>query len=131
MEYASIYKNGKVDRFFLKLDSEKEFEFIQPYFISTSIDKPRSGRIYEMDCLFSGSVWSGRQGHGYGYSASADVYGQLISIIEKLHKDRLTEQDRAALSKINTHNDKQIFPVDLLDNLSKYNDAEMAKKYGY
>lgn len=131
MEYASIYKNGKVDRFFLKLDDEKEFAFIQPYFISTKIDAPRTGRIYEMDCLFSGSVFSGRQGHGFGYSASADVYGQLVAIIEKLHKARLTEQDRAALDKINTHENKLIFPVDLLDNLRKYNDAELAKKYGW
>lgn len=131
MEYTSIYKNGKVDRFFLKLDDPKEFSLLQPYFLSTKIDSPRCGRILEMDCLFSGSVWSGRQSHGYGYSASADVYGQLIAIIEKLHKGRLTDQDRAALNKINTHNDKQTFPVELLDNLSKYNDAEMAKKYGW
>ena len=131
MEYASIYKNGKVDRFFLKLDDPKEFDFIQPYFISTSYEKPRSGRIYGMDCLFSGIVWSGRQGHGYGYSSSADVYGELIAIIEKLHKGRLTDQDRAELDKINTHNDKQTFSAELLDNLSKYNDAAMAKKYGW
>lgn len=131
MEYASIYKSGKVDRFFLKVDDPKEFAFIQPYFLSTKIDNPRSGRILEMDCLFSGAVWSGRQSHGYGYAASADVYGQLIAIIEKLHKGRLTDQDRAALDKINTHESRQVFPDELLDNLSKYNDTAMAEKYGW
>lgn len=131
MEYTSIYKNGKVDRFFLKLDNEKEFEFIQPYFISTTMEKPRSGRIYEMDCLFSGLVWSGRQGHGYGYSASADVYGQLVHIIETLHKKRLTDQDRAELAGINTHNNNQVFPAELLEHLAKYNSAAMAEKYGW
>lgn len=131
MEYASIYKNGKPDRFFIKLDNIKEWAFIQPYFIATNIDHTRHGDILEMDCLFSSSVWQGRQRHGYGYSASADVYGELIRIIEKIHKKRLTDSDRETLREINTHNEKQTFPEEFLENLGNYNHEALKEKYGY
>lgn len=129
MKYASIYKNGKPERFFLHADTPEEFNFIQPYFLATSIDHPRHGSILEMDCLFSGSVWTGRQRHGYGYSPSADVYGELIHIIEEVHADRLTAEDRAELREINTHDDALALSPALLQHLREYNDAAIMEKY--
>lgn len=129
MEFTTIYHNGKPQRFFIKVDDIKEWAFIQPYFLVTDIDHPRHGNILEMNCLFSSSVWQGRQRHGYGYSCSADVYGELISIITKLHKKRLTEQDKNELRKINTHEEKQTFSAELLEHLSDYNSSALAEKY--
>lgn len=131
MEFTAIYKNGKVQNFYIKTDNPKEFSFIHPYFIVTTMDKTRHGSILEMDCLFSGTVWYGRQTHGYGYSCSADVYGELIRIIEKTHKKRLTDFDREELHKINTHDNRIELPFDLLDNLRKYNEEELAIKYNF
>lgn len=120
--YQSIYKNGKPEYFFLKVDDLKEFQaFIRPYFIVTTIDKPRKYSIKSMNCLFSCSVWSGKQYHGYGYSSSADVFNSLIEIIKTLHKKRLTPQDLQELSAINAHDDKIELSQSLIDNLIKYN----------
>lgn len=129
MEFTTIYHNGKPQRFFIKVDTPREFAVIQPYFISTNIDHPRHGRILEMSCLFSSSVWQGRQIHGYGYSPSADVYGELIRIITELHKHRLTEQDKNELQRINTHEDKQTFSAELLEHLSQYNSIALDEMY--
>ena len=120
--YNSIYKNGKPDYFFLKVDSLQEFQaFIRPYFIVTTMDKPRKYAIKSMDCLFSCQVWSGKQSHGYGYSSSADIFNSLIQIIKTLHKKRLTEQDVQELDAINTHDEKIELSQLLIDNLIKYN----------
>lgn len=129
MQFTTIYHNGKPQRFFIKVDNLKEYAFIQPYFIVTTIDRTRIGSILEMNCLFSSSVWQGRQTHGYGYSCSADVYGTLIDIINKLHKDRLTEADKDELKKINTHDEHLVLSSELLENLSKYNSAALEEKY--
>ena len=131
MEFTTIYKNGKPERFFIKVDNINEYAFLQPYFLATDIDHTRHGSILEMDCLFPSSVWQGRQRHGYGYSASADVYGELIRIIEKIHKNRLTVADREELHKINTHDAKLILSENLLTNLSNYNSEELNKKYNW
>jgi hypothetical protein len=128
MEFNTIYKNGKPERFFIKIDNPKEFAFIQPYFLITSINHTRHGRILEMNCLFSSSVWQGRQQHGYGYSCSADVYGELITIIEKLHKKRLTNEDRDELHEINTHGERLTLSENLLDHLSAYNTEELMNR---
>jgi hypothetical protein len=129
MEYTSIYKNGKPERFFIKADDPKEWAFLQPYFLATNIDKKRHGNILEMNCLFSGSVWQGRQRHGYGYCAAADVYYELITIINKIHKKRLTASDREELRKINTHEEKLALSPQLLENLSRYNDEHFKIKF--
>lgn len=131
MEFTTIYRNGKPERFFIKVSDIKEYAFIQPYFLATSIDHARHGSILEMECLFSGSVWQGRQRHGYGYSCSADVYGELIRIIKKIHKSRLTPSDRETLSKINTHDSDLTLPENFLENLKEYNSVAMAEKYGW
>lgn len=129
MQFTTIYHNGKPQRFFIKVDTSKEYAFIQPYFIVTTIDRTRIGSILEMNCLFSSSVWQGRQTHGYGYSCSADVYGTLIDIINKVHKDRLTEADKDELKKINTHDEHLVLSSELLENLSKYNSVALEEKY--
>ena len=129
MEFTNIYRNGKPQYFFIKADNENEFNFLQPYFLLTSYDHPRLGRILEMECLFSGSVWQGRQSHGYGYSCSADVYGTLIDAIEKLHGKNLSSTATEELKAINTHDRKLTLSAELLAELATLNNAALAKKY--
>lgn len=121
MKFTTIYKNGKPEYFFIKLDKPNEFSFIQPYFLVTSIDHTRHGRIQDLECLFSGSVFIGKQSHGYGYSCSADVYGELITIINKLHGKKLSERAKKELKKINTHEDEQKISKRTLDELKELN----------
>lgn len=131
MEFTNIYRNGKPQYFFIKVDNENEFEFIQPYFLLTSCDHPRLGRILEMECLFSGSVWQGRQSHGYGYSCSADVYDTLIGAIKKLHGKALSSAAKDELNAINTHERNLNFSAELLSELATLNAAALAKKYNF
>lgn len=129
MEYTSIYKNGRPVYFFIKADKPEEWNFIQPYFLCTNIDKPRCGNILEMECLFSGSVWYGRQRHGYGYSASHDVYGQLISCIDKLHGGKLSETARSELHGLNIDDNRQTISAETLAELAALNVAALDEKY--
>ena len=129
MEFTNIYRNGKPQYFFIKADNENEFNFLQPYFLLTSYDRPRLGRILEMECLFSGSVWQGRQTHGYGYSCSADVYETLISAVKKLHGKELSSTAVEELNAINTHNSTLTLSANLLQELATLNTAALAKKY--
>lgn len=129
MKFTTIYKNGKPQNFFIKIDNEKEFAFLHPYFIVTDCDHTRKGNILTMECLFSGSVWYGRQRHGYGYSCSADVYGELINIILKLHKKDLSQNTIDELKKINVHEDNLQLKESILDELSKLNQIALEKKY--
>lgn len=129
MEYTSIYKNGKPAYFFIKLDNIKEFEFIQPYFLLTDSVHTRCGNILEMECLFSGSVWYGRQRHGYGYSPSHDVYGQLVSCIQKLHGDELSDAAHAEIRNINTDDRILHISESTLDELSVLNSRAFERKY--
>ena len=128
MEYTSIYKNGKVQNFFIKIDNQKEFNFLQPYFLITTLDKQRSGSILEMNCLFSCSTWYGRQTHGWGYSSTHDVYSQLIAIIKNLYKNDLSQQALDELDKINTHDDRQTLSDALLDELDRLNNDYIINK---
>ena len=129
MKYSSIYKNGKPDYFFIKADNPKEFNFIQPYFLVTSSDHPRKGSIKSMECLFSGSVWYGKQSHGCGYSSSADVYNTLISIIKALYNNKLSDKAIKELNNINTHDDEIKLSRRLLDELSALNIETLNNKY--
>lgn len=129
MEFNTIYRNGKPQYFFIKIDEPAEFNFLQPYFLVTSMDKPRFGRILEMECLFSGSVWQGRQSHGYGYSCSADVYGTLIDAINKLYKKDLSDESKHELSAINTHESTLKLSENLLKELAKLNMIALERKY--
>lgn len=131
LQFNTIYKNGKPQYFFIKSDKREEFNFIQPYFLATSIDHPRHGRILELNTLFSGAgaVWCGRQQHGYGYSASADVYGELIAIIKKLHGKRLSEKALQELNAINTHEDELTLSAELLEELRTLNGEAISAKY--
>lgn len=129
MEFTTIYRNGKPQYFFIKIDHAEEFNFIQPYFLVTSMDKPRFGRILEMECLFSGSVWQGRQSHGYGYSCSADVYGTLIDAIHKLYRKELSDESKQELTAINTHDDTLKLSENLLAELAKLNMIALERKY--
>ena len=129
MEFTTIYRNGKPQYFFIKIDEPAEFNFLQPYFLVTSMDKPRFGRILEMNCLFSGSVWQGRQSHGYGYSCSADVYDTLIDVIYKLYNKELSEESKQELNAINTHENTLKLSENLLKELAKLNMMALGRKY--
>lgn len=129
MEFTTIYRNGKLQYFFIKIDEPAEFNFLQPYFLVTSFDHPRFGSILEMECLFSGSVWQGKQRHGYGYSCSADVYDTLINAIHKLYKKELSEESKQELNAINTHNSTLKLSENLLAELAKLNMITLERKY--
>ena len=132
MEFNSIYKNGKPDYFFITIDSKKgERAFIQPYFIVTDIDHQRRGRIREMNVLVNTNgiiVYYGKATHGYGYSHSADVYGELIDIIRDTYGEELTDAEEKELSKINTHDDELTVSPELLEHLAELNKAALDKK---
>lgn len=129
MEFNTIYRNGKPQYFFIKIDEPAEFNFLQPYFLLTTMDKPRFGRILEMECLFSGSVWQGRQSHGYGYSCSADVYGTLIDAIYKLYKKDISEESKHELNAINTHESTLKLSENLLRELARLNAIALERRY--
>lgn len=132
MEFNSIYKNGKPDYFFITIDSKKgERAFIQPYFIVTDIDHPRRGCIREMNVLVNTNgiiVYYGKATHGYGYSHSADVYGELIDIIRDTYRKELTADEDKELSKINTHDDELTLSPKLLEHLAELNKVALDKK---
>lgn len=133
MKFNSIYKNGKPDYFFITIDSKKgERAFIQPYFIVTDIDHQRRGRIREMNVLVNMNniiVYYGKATHGYGYSHSADVYGELIDIIRDSYGKELTEAENKELSKINTHDDELTVSPKLLEHLAELNKVALDKKF--
>lgn len=137
MEYTSIYKNGKVQNFYIKANEKEYSAFLQNYFILTTIDKKRLGNILEMDCLFSNdykhtgseAVYIGRQRHGYGYSASADVYGELIQTIKKLYKNDLTDEEIKKLDKINVHNETLETDEQLLEKLQNLSNTKLYEKW--
>lgn len=133
MEFNSIYKNGKPDYFFITIDSKKgERAFIQPYFIVTDIDHPRRGHIREMNVLVNTNgviVYYGKATHGYGYSHSADVYGELIDIIRDTYGEELTDAEKEELRKINTHDDKLTLSPELLEHLAELNLVALDKKF--
>lgn len=131
LQFNTIYKNGKLQYFFIKSDKPEEFSFIQPYFLATSIDHPRHGRILELNTLFSGAgaVWCGRQYHGYGYSASADVYGELVEIIKKAYGEKLSDEAKKELNAINTHDDYLTLSDELLNELKSHNINALELKY--
>lgn len=137
MKYTSIYKNGKVQNFYIKANKKEYNAFLQNYFILTTIDKKRLGNILEMGCLFSNdykhagseAVYIGRQRHGYGYSASADVYGELIQTIKKLYKNDLTEKEINKLDKINVHDDTLEIDNQLLEKLQNLSNAKLHEKW--
>lgn len=129
MKFTTIYHNGKPQYFFIKIDEPAEFNFLQPYFLVTSMDKPRFGRILEMECLFSGSVWQGRQSHGYGYSCSADVYGSLIDAINTLYDKELSENAKQELHSINIHESTLILSIATLKELATLNTIALERKY--
>ena len=128
IEFVGRYENRK-HHFYLKTETAEEFAFLQPYFLVTSFDHPRKGRINRMDCLFSGEIWEGTHGHGWGYSCSADVYGTLIDIIQKLHKGKLSEESQEELRNINTHNDRLNLSTHLLAELEILNAEAFEKKF--
>lgn len=133
MKFNSIYKNGKPDYFFITIDSKKgERAFIQPYFIVTDIDHQRRGRIREMNVLVNMNniiVYYGKATHGYGYSHSADVYGELIDIIRDSYGTELTDAENKELSKINTHDDELTVSPELLEHLAELNKVALDNKF--
>lgn len=128
IEFVGRYENRK-HHFYLKIEKGTEFAFIQPYFLVTTMDHPRKGRINRMECLFSGSIWEGTHSHGYGYSCSADVYETLIEIIEKLYKSKLSEEAKQELYNINTHNERLNLSDKLLAELEILNAETFQKKF--
>ena len=133
MKFNSIYKNGKPDYFFITIDRKQgERAFVQPYFIVTDIDHPRRGNIKEMNVLENMNevtVYYGKATHGYGYSHSADVYGELIDIIKDSYRKELTEAEVKELDKINTHDDELKVSAELLEHLAELNIVALEKKF--
>lgn len=133
MKFNSIYKNGKPDYFFITIDRKKgERAFIQPYFIVTDIDHPRHGRIREMNVLENMNdvtIYYGKATHGYGYSHSADVYGELIDIIRDSYGKELTDAEKTVLSKINTHDDELTLSPELLEHLAELNRVALDARF--
>lgn len=137
MRYTSIYKNGKIQNFYLKANKKEYQAFIQNYFILTSLDKPRLGNIRQMSVLFSNdyknknseAVYIGRQYHGWGYSASADVYGELLQTIKKLYKNELDEKELEELDKINTHGEILTISDALLEKLGTLSNNKLHEKW--
>lgn len=131
MEFNSIYKNYKPDYFFITIEN-KERPFVQPYFIVTDIDHKKRGRITYMEVLQSFgnfTTYYGKGRHGYGYSFSADIYGELIDIIRTLYKDDLTEAELEELRKINTHDEKVTLSEGLLEHLKELNKIALDEKW--
>ena len=128
MEFNTIYKNSRPQYFFLLLDKPEEWEFLRPYYLTTTSDHPRAGRILEMNCLFSGRVWSGRASHGYGYACSADVYGTLINLTHKLHGKRLSAAAAKELDAVDTHADRLTLTDATLQELATLNAAEFDRR---
>lgn len=133
MKFTSIYKNGKPDYFFITIDHKQgERAFVQPYFIVTDIDHPRRGRIKEMNVLENMNevtIYYGKATHGYGYSHSADVYGELIDIIRNTYGKELTDAEDKELNKINTHDDELTLSPELLEHLAELNKVALDKKF--
>lgn len=135
MEFNSIFKAGKPDYFFITIESN-ERAFVQPYFIVTYIDHKKRGNITYMEVLQSFgnfTTYYGKGSHGFGYSFSADIYGELIDIIMTLYKDDLTEAEKEELRKINTHEDELTISEGLLEHLTELNHKafdEKCKKMG-
>lgn len=133
MKFNSIYKNGKPDYFFITIERKKgERAFIQPYFIVTDIDHPRRGSIKEMNVLENINdviVYYGKATHGYGYSHSADVYGELIDIIRDSYGKELTDAEHKELNKINIHDDELTVSPELLEHLAELNKIALDKKF--
>lgn len=131
MEFNNIYKNGKPDYFFITIES-KERPFVQPYFIVTDIEHKRRGRITYMEVLQSFgnfTTYYGKGRHGYGYSFSHDIYGELIDIIRTLYKNDLADEEKEELSKINTHDDKLVLSEGLLAHLKELNAKALEEKW--
>lgn len=128
IEFAGRYENKK-HRFFIRIENDNEFEFLRPYFLVTSSDHPRKGRIMRMDCLFSGSVWEGSHSHGWGYSCSADVYDTLFEIIRKSYGKDLSADAMEEIRSINTHNDRITLSDSFLEELRALNDSAFEKRW--
>ena len=128
IEFAGRYQ-ARGHHFYLKIDKDTEYAFLQPYFLVTDSDHTRKGSINRMDCLFSGTVWEGTHRHGYGYSCSADVYGTLIDIIIKSYGKKLSAESLAELKGINTHDYRLNLSDKLLAELEILNAEAFEKRW--
>ncbi len=137
MKYASIYKNGKLQNFYIKATKKEYDAFLQNYFILTSLEKPRLGNIKELSVLFSNdyknenseAVYMGKQYHGWGYSASADVYDELLRAIKKLYNSELNEKELEELEKINIHDELLTVGDALLEKLGRLSNNKLHEKW--
>lgn len=75
------------------------------------------------------TTYYGKGRHGYGYSFSADIYGELIDIIETLYKNDLTDAEKEELRKINTHDEKVVLSERLLAHLKELNEKALEEKW--
>lgn len=137
MRYTATYKNGKVQNFYIKANRKEYEAFLQNYFILTSLERPRLGHIKELYVLFSNNyknldseaVYIGKQYHGYGYSASADIYGELLQTIKKLYNGKLNEKELEELDKINTHDEELTISDALLEKLGILSNYKLHEKW--
>lgn len=126
MELARITKNGRADYFIIRTEKPEEWELLRPYYLQTSYDKPRAGRILEMTCLFSGSVWSVRLIRSY--AGTADVFRALVDLALKLHGDQLSAAAVEELNGSNTCSHRLTLSDATLQELAALNAAEFARR---
>lgn len=126
MELARITKNGRADYFVIRTEKPEEWELLRPYYLQTSYDKPRAGRILEMTCLFSGSVWCVRLSRSY--AGTADVFRALVDLALKLHGGQLSAASVKELNGADTCTHRLTLSDATLQELAALNAAEFARR---
>lgn len=126
MELARITKNGRADYFVIRTEKPEEWELLRPYYLQTSYDKPRAGRILEMTCLFSDSVWCVRLSRSY--AGTADVFRALVDLALKLHGGQLSAAAVKELNGANTCTHRLTLSDATLQELATLNAAEFARR---
>lgn len=126
MELARITKNGRADYFVIRTEKPEEWELLRPYYLQTSYDKPRAGRILEMTCLFSDSVWCVRLSRSY--AGTADVFRALVDLALKLHGGQLSAAAVKELNGANTCTHRLTLSDATLQELAALNAAGFARR---
>ena len=135
MKYTAIFKNGKIDTFYLLTSKKESNAILNNYFLDTDIDHTKLGNIKDLNILYgvydlkTKVVYYGKQSHGWGYASCHDVYTTLLQHIIKTYKNDLTRHDIQQLQSINTDNEELTIKPALLDKLEKLTEERQAKKY--
>lgn len=126
MELARITKNGRADYFIIRTEKPEEWELLRPYYLQTSYDKPRAGRILEMKCLFSENIWCVRLIRSC--AGTADVFRALVDLALKLHGGQLSAAAVDELKGSNTCSHRLTLSDETLQELAALNAAAFARR---